>query len=125
MSIDTKVRELVTLVEAGKVTEAIRTFYAPDVAMQENLAPATIGRDVNVAREEAFFGSITLHENTARSIVVGENRAVINWLLDFTAADGTRYTMDELAIQTWKDGLIVHERYVYDSATITNTLAAA
>lgn len=118
MSIDTKVRELVALVEGGKITEAIETFYAPEVAMQENLAPAVVGQRENLEREKAFFSSITLHENTARSVVVGDDRAVINWLLDFTGADGKRYTIDELAIQQWKDGRIVHERYVYDSATI-------
>jgi hypothetical protein len=26
--------------------------------------------------------------------------------------------MDEIAIQTWRDGKIVHERYIYDTATL-------
>jgi hypothetical protein len=125
MSIDTKVRQLVALVEAGQITEAIETFYAPDVAMQENLAPAVVGREANIARERAFFGSITLHQNTARSVIVGKDGAVINWLLDFTGGDGKRYVIDELAIQQWKDGRIIHERYVYDSASIANERAAA
>ena len=125
MSIDTKVQQLVTLVEAGQITEAIETLYAPDVAMQENLAAPVIGRAANIERERAFFGSITLHQNTARSVIVGEDRAVINWLLDFTGADGKRYVIDELAIQQWKDGQIVHERYVYDSASISSDLVAA
>jgi hypothetical protein len=26
--------------------------------------------------------------------------------------------MDQIALQTWRDGKIVHERYVYDTATL-------
>jgi len=26
--------------------------------------------------------------------------------------------MDEIAIQSWRNGKIVHERYVYDTATL-------
>lgn len=116
MSIEPNVHELVRLVEAGRIDDALHAFYAPDVAMQENLAAPVVGRDANIARERAFFGGITLHGNRAKSITVGRDRAVINWILDFTGSDGVRYVIDQLATQEWKNGRIVHERFVYDSA---------
>lgn len=118
MSIKSRVQELVALVEQGQITEALQRYYASDVAMQENLASPVVGREVNIERERAFFGGITLHENRARSVVVDGDRAVIHWLLDFTAGDGRRYTLDQFAIQEWQDGRVVRERFVYDSATI-------
>ncbi|MCC6318113.1 MAG: nuclear transport factor 2 family protein [Gemmatimonadaceae bacterium] len=116
MSIEPNVHELVRLVEAGRIDDALHAFYDPDVAMQENQAEPVVGRDANLARERAFFGGITLHGNTAKSITVGRDRAVINWVLDFTGGDGVHYVIDQLATQQWKNGRIVHERFVYDSA---------
>ena len=51
------------------------------------------------------------------SVVVEGDRAVINWVFDYTTSDGQRYRMDEIAVQTWRNGKIVHERYIYDTAT--------
>lgn len=118
MSIKPQVLRLVSLFEEGRFVEALETFYADGVAMQENLADPTVGRAANIERERAFFGGITLHESRAKSVVVDGDRAVIHWLIAFTAADGKRYTMDELALQEWQDGKIVRERFVYDSATM-------
>ena len=57
-------------------------------------------------------------EVAGNDLVVDGDRAVINWLLDYTAGDGKRYRIDELAVQEWRGGKIVSERFVYDSATI-------
>jgi ketosteroid isomerase-like protein len=113
-----RVNELVEYVQSGRVLEAIDRFYADDVAMQENQAIPVVGKAANRERERAFFTGITLHENRARSIVVDGDHAVINWLLEFTGADGKRYRIDQLALQTWKDDRIAHERFIYDTATI-------
>jgi ketosteroid isomerase-like protein len=118
MSIKPKVLDLVALVERGRMLEAIQTYYAHDVAMQENVSPPTVGFDANYAREAAFYGSLREAKFTPVSIVVEGDRAAINWIFDYTTADGKRYRMDEIAVQTWRDGKIVHERYIYDTATL-------
>jgi ketosteroid isomerase-like protein len=118
MSIKTKVLDLVALVESGRMLDAITTYYADDVAMQENVSPPTVGFDANYAREVAFYGSLREAKFTPVSIVVDGDRAAINWIFDYTTADGKQYRMDEIAVQTWRDGKIVHERYIYDTATL-------
>ena len=118
MSIKPKVLELVSLFENGRFVEALETFYDEGVAMQENLSNPTVGRNANIARERAFFGGITIHESRAWYVVVDGDRAVINWLFDYTAGDGKRYRIDQLAVQEWRNGKIVNERFVYDTATI-------
>jgi ketosteroid isomerase-like protein len=114
-----RVEELVGYVHSGRVLEAIDRFYAADVAMQENTAPAVVGKAANRERERAFFDGVTVHENTAKSVVVDGDHAVINWLLEFTGADGKRYRLDQVAFQTWKNEHIAHERFIYDTASIT------
>jgi len=118
MSIKPQVLDLIQLVEAGQTLEAITKYYGADVAMQENTSPPTVGFAENYAREAAFFGSLAAAKFTLVSVVTEGNRAVINWVFDYTTADGQRYRMDEIAIQTWRDGKIVHERFVYDTATL-------
>jgi ketosteroid isomerase-like protein len=118
MSIKPQVLDLIRLIETGQMLEAITKYYGADVAMQENTSPPTVGFAENYAREAAFFGSLAAEKFTLVSVVTEGNRAVINWLFDYTTADGQRYRMDEIAIQTWRDGKIVHERFVYDTATL-------
>lgn len=118
MSIKPQVLDLISLVESGRMLEAVKRYYAADVAMQENVSPPTVGYDANFARESAFYGSLRSAKFTLVSVVVEGDRAAINWIFDYTTADATRYRMDEIAVQTWRDGKIVHERYIYDTASL-------
>src|SRR4051812_27885450 len=101
-----RVQELVEYVESGRIIDAIDRFYADDVSMQENSAAPVVGKAANRERERAFFASVTVHQNRARSIVADSDHAVISWLLEFTGADGKRYRLDQLAFQTWKNDRI-------------------
>jgi ketosteroid isomerase-like protein len=118
MSIKPQVLDLIRLVENGQMLEAVNRYYAENVAMQENVSAPTVGFTENYAREQAFYGSLTTLKFNLVSVVVEGDRAAINWVFDYTTADGTPYRMDEIAIQTWRDGKIVHERYIYDTATL-------
>ena len=113
-----RVLDLVSYVEQGRILDAIREFYADDIVMQENLNPPTVGKAANLERERAFFSGIQVHEHRALSVLVDDDRATINWLFEFTGADGVRYRMDQFAMQQWRDGHIVRERFVYDSASL-------
>jgi ketosteroid isomerase-like protein len=114
-----RVRELVSLVEAGDAIAAMEELYADDVEMRENLNPPMIGKAANLARERAFFGGITLHGNRAAAVLIDGDRSAINWILEFTGGDGVRYRIDQLALQEWRDGKVVRERFIYDPTTIT------
>jgi ketosteroid isomerase-like protein len=118
MSVKPQVLDLIHLVEDGRMLEAMTKYYGENVAMQENVSPPTIGFAENYAREAAFYGSLTALKFTLVSVLVEGDRAVINWVFDYTTADGTQYRMDEVAIQTWRAGKIVHERYIYDTASL-------
>ena len=118
MSIKQKVQHLIELVEQGRMLEAIETYYGEHVAMQENIDAPTVGLAANLKREREFFDSLLSVQFRAASVIVEGDRAAINWVFDYTTADGQRYRQDQIAVQTWRDGKIVRERYVYDTATI-------
>ena len=111
-----RVQDLVAHVEQGKILEAMEEFYAEDVVMQESNGAATAGKQANIERERAFFGSITVHQQRALSVVVDGDRSTINWLFEYSDGEGKRWRMDQLAYQTWRGDQIVHERFYYDSA---------
>jgi ketosteroid isomerase-like protein len=114
-----RVQDLISLVERGEFPRAIELFYDENVVMRDNLQPPTVGRDANVERERGFSNYIaTLHESTAKEVVIDGDRVVIHWILDFTGTDGKRSRFDQLAFQRWRGDRIVEERFVYDPATL-------
>ena len=118
MSIKPQVLDLIQLIEKGMMLEAIIRYYDENVETQENTSPPTIGRETVYKQEAAFFASLASVKFTLGSVVVDGDRAAINWIFDYTTPDGQCYRMDEIAYQTWRNGKVVHERYVYDSATL-------
>ena len=116
MSLTNKARieELNQLVLSGKAMEAFERFYAEDVAMQENDQPPTVGKAANREREIAFFGAITAFRG-AKVLAVAEagDKTFVEWHYDYTHKDWGVKNYHQVAVQTWKDGKIVRERFYY------------
>jgi len=114
-----RVQQLVARAEQWKILEAMQEFYADNVVMQDNLNAPTIGLAANLERERAFVASVTkVNEMRAEAVIVDGNRAVINWRQDLIV-NGQRLTFDQLSLQLWENGKIVHERFVYDPSTLS------
>jgi ketosteroid isomerase-like protein len=113
------VTELVGLVTTGRIMEAFERFYADDVVMQENVKEPTVGKDANRDREAGFVAYVKeVHENRAASVAIDGDNVFIAWVLDFTGVDDTRHRYEQVAHQVWENGLIVRERFYYDSASV-------
>jgi ketosteroid isomerase-like protein len=118
-----RVEGLIARVEQGRLLEAFEEFYAEDVVMQENANPPTVGKAANREREKAFVASVAaVHESRANAILVDGDRAVIEWVADFTNTEGTRLRIEQTALQTWLGGQIAHERFYYDSASVVRPM---
>ena len=114
-----RVQQLVARAEQWMILEAMQEFYADNVVMQDNLNAPTIGLAANLERERAFVASVTkVNEMRAEAVIVDGNRAVINWRQDLVI-NGQRLTFDQLSLQLWENGKIVHERFVYDPSTLS------
>jgi ketosteroid isomerase-like protein len=118
-SVSELVSQLVAHVTQGRILEAYDALYAENVVMQENNNPPTVGKAANRVREEQFVGSVKeVHENLAANVLVDGNKAVIEWVLEFTNQDGARLKFDQIALQTWENGQITEERFFYDSGSL-------
>ena len=118
MSIDLKAtfEEIKTLVLQGKAMEAFEKYYGEDVVMQENETPATFGKAANRQRELEFFSKVVEFRSAEmKSVAYGENVIIPEWFVDYTHADWGKITHDQVSVQKWKDGKVVHERFYYGS----------
>lgn len=112
-----RVRQLQSYITQGKILEAMREFYAPDVAMQENANPPTTGLEANIEREKQFLSQVKEWKGyTVKSLAVEGDTSFVENAIDFIATDGSPVHTEQVAIQRWKDGKIVHERFYYDAS---------
>ena len=113
-----RVDDLVSYIRAGRILEAMREFYADDVSMQENNNPPTVGLEANYAREEQFVSSVKQWKSlNVEAVAVDRQRGktLVQLNFEFDAVDGKALKYDQVAVQTWRDGRIVHEKFYYDT----------
>ena len=58
---------------------------------------------------EAFHGA------EVKAVAVGDNVAMVEWEFDVTYKGAPRMKMCQVAVQKWKDGQIIHERFYYST----------
>lgn len=106
--------QLNEMILTGKAMEGFEAFYADDVVMQENMAPATEGKAANREREIAFFTSVeAFHGAQLLATAVNGDVSFGEIHMDVTFRGGARVLMAQAYVRRWKDGKIVHERFYY------------
>jgi hypothetical protein len=112
----TQVDQLNQMILEGKILDAFEKFYAEDVVMQDNDYPARNGKAINRQHEEAFVNGMTEFRGAkVLNTVVSDGVAATEWWFDYTHKDyGTR-NYRQLAVQRWKDGRIVEEKFYYNN----------
>jgi ketosteroid isomerase-like protein len=113
-----RVQELVSYIQNGRIIDAMYEFYADDLRMQENNNPPTTGLAANVEREKQFLSYVKQWKSVdvdAVAVDAARGRTLVQSRLEFEAVDGKSVKMDQVAVQTWRDGKIVHEKFYYDT----------
>ena len=113
-----RVTQLVEYVEEGRIFEAIREFYADGVVMEGGTQPPMFGLEAHVGLEaqdqrhrlpkavDAWRGF------RIKGLGVNGDVSFVECALDFEAVDGTRMSLDQVAVAHWRDGKIVSERFI-------------
>jgi hypothetical protein len=118
VSIDIKVafEDIKTLVLQGKMMDGFEKYYGEDVVMQENEMPATVGKAANRQRELDFFSKVVEFRGIElKAVAFGEDVIMSEWFVDYTHAEWGKVTHDQVSVQRWRDGKVVHERFYYGS----------
>ncbi len=100
----------------GKALDAFDEFYHEEVIMQENDHPEVVGKTANRIREEDFFAAITEFRSAKPiKVTVGENTTMVEWHFDYTHKDWGERNYTQVAVQDWKEGKIIKEKFYYGS----------
>lgn len=111
-----KISDLNDLVLQGKALDAFEKYYHSEVVMQENEQPPTVGKSANRQREEEFFSAITEFRGAKPlKVTVGEGVTMVEWHYDYTHRDWGVRNYTQVSVQEWKDGLIIREKFYYNS----------
>ena len=106
--------DIKTLMLQGKGTEAFEKYYAEDVVMQDNEHPPTTGKAANREREAKFYEKlIEFRDIEVKNVAYGEDLIISEWFLDFTHKELGKITHNQVSVQKWKDGKVIHERFYY------------
>lgn len=111
------VSTFVSLVESGEFIDALRRFYHPAAVVWENQLHSRVGLDALIENERMVLSRFTTVTARADRVLVDGDRVVINWRFEFSSGH-IHVTLDEIALQQWADGKIVHERFYYDPAQL-------
>jgi hypothetical protein len=114
--IEAAVKDLTNLVLQGQLMEAFEKYYDDQVVMQENDLPAVISKEENRKRELDFLSKLTEFRGAeVKGITVADNIAAIIWHFDYTHEEWGSRKFTEVAVQEWKNGKIVWEKFVYNN----------
>lgn len=100
---------------AGDIMGAFDKYYAEDVVMQENANEPFVGKAVNRDRELQFVNSIAeFHGASVLAAAAAGDTSFSEWEMDVTFKGGHRIKLAQVAVRTWKDGLVCRERFYYN-----------
>jgi hypothetical protein len=112
----TNVDQLNQMILEGKILDAFDKFYAEEVVMQDNNYPAREGKALNRQYEEAFVGGLTEFRGAkVVNTMISDDLAVTEWWFDYTHKDYGVRNYTQLAVQRWKNGQIVEEKFYYNN----------
>jgi SnoaL-like domain len=112
-------KELVQLCKTGKNAEAIDKFYAKDIVSVEACAQPggsaqTKGKDAVKAKTTWWLENHELHSQEVRGPFPNGDKFSVLFKVDVTfKPEKKRFTMEEIALYTVKNGLVVHEEFFY------------
>ena len=114
MSINTQVQLVIDGILKGKILETFDTYYADDVVMSENRVEERVGKVVNREYEIQFLDNVQeFHGAKVGRVIVDGDHAAVEWSFDITFIDGNRVNMQQVTVQTWKEGKIIREDFYH------------
>ena len=115
MTLKEKTEDIYNQVAQGKLLDAFDQYYADDVVITEPRGTWQ-GKVACRTHEEEFLSMVKeVHGMEVKAITSDEDAGIVmhETSMDVTFQDGNRVNMEQVGVQKWKDGKIVHERFYY------------
>ena len=112
----TLARELSEAIIKGEILEAVDRYYADDAQMQENLNDPTVGKPAIIEHEKNFLSTVKEWKSTNFQAIAAEGDvAFLEYSFDFVNKEGQDMHYEQVSVQRWRDGKIIHERFYYNA----------
>lgn len=114
MSQNVRIHELLEYLQQGRIMDAMKEFYADDCTMEEPAYGLTDGLPANLEREQKFVDSVKEFRGfEVKNVTTSENAAMYENVMDWVDVNDQEIHVEQVAVQEWKDGKIVRERFYY------------
>jgi ketosteroid isomerase-like protein len=115
MTLKEKAQDLYNMIGQGQLLEGFDKYYAENVVMTEPRGTRE-GKSTCRDYEQQFLNSVAeFHGQDVKAIAADEDKGVVfvEVAMDVTFKEGGRVNMEQVAVQRWENGQIVHERFYY------------
>lgn len=112
-----RAKDLYNQVGQGQLLQAFETYYAENVIMEEPKGKRE-GKDACRKSEEEFLGNVeAFHGMEIKAFAEDseKGKVLIEVSMDLTFKGGSRMAMEQVSVQQWENGQIVHERFYYNA----------
>lgn len=111
-------KELISLCQTGQNFAAMEKLYRDDIVSVEGDGSAPFsGKAVVIQKSADWVAAHEVHSGSVSGPYVHGNQFLVRFGFDVTIkASGHRMQMDEMALYTVVDGLIVREEFFYAQA---------
>ena len=116
-NIKEKVEKLNSMILEGQILEAFDQYYADEVVMQDNDTDPRIGKETCRKFEEDFVNNLTAFRGAeVKNVMISEDAgvSVVEWDFDYSHKEWGDRNYTQMAVQRWKDGKIVSEKFIYN-----------
>ena len=117
MNLEESLKGYFDLLNQGKSMDAFEKYYADDIIMQEPGEEPRVGKEANRKFELEYIAGIEeMHGAEIKNVATNAETGVVfmqTWM-DATFKGYGRMQMEEVQVQTWRDGQIVQERFFYN-----------
>jgi len=116
-SIKENVEELNQMILNGEILPAFEKFYAEDIVMQDNETSPREGKSTCRKFEEEFVSNLTEFRGAeVKNVFISEDAGVaaVEWFFDYSHKEWGDRKYTQVAVQRWKDGKIVSEKFMYN-----------
>lgn len=111
-----KATDLYNLINSGKLMDGFEKYYRNDVVMQEISEEPRVSKDTNRQHEINFLAMIKEFHGAGVEGITGNeatNKTMVESWMDVTFQDGNRVKIEQVAVQTWIDDLIIKEVFYH------------
>ena len=108
--------ELTNMISRGAILEAFEKFYDDAVEMQENTDAPVVSKAANWVREVEFVNNLLSFDKAeVKAMGINKDQALVLWHFEYNHREWGIKSYDQVAIQTWKGGKIISERFIYNN----------